>query len=78
MHVRDWHLEFENFAKIESKIKSACPNSVFRMYWNKTFVAARRFKHFFDQVDRLEFDYLLLQEALAKDNVNFSASRIFL
>ena len=71
MGARDWRLEFENFAKIESKITSAYPNHIFRMYWHKTFVAARRFKHFFDQVSRAEFDHLLLQEALKKNNVGF-------
>jgi geranylgeranyl reductase family protein len=71
MSARDWHLEFENFAKIESKIESVHSNNTFRMYWNKTFVTARRFKHFFDQVSRSEFDHLLLKEALAKENVTF-------
>jgi geranylgeranyl reductase family protein len=71
MSSRDWRLEFENFAKIESKIESVHSNNTFRMYWNKTFVTARRFKHFFDQVSRSEFDHLLLKEALIKDNVTF-------
>lgn len=71
MSARDWHLEFENFAKIESQIESAHSNNTVRMFWNKTFVTARRFKHFFDQVDRSEFDHLLLKEAIAKENVSF-------
>jgi len=69
--ARDWHLEFENFAKIESKIESVHSNNTLRVYWDKTFVMARRFKHFFDQVNRSEFDYLLLKEALTKSNVSF-------
>jgi geranylgeranyl reductase family protein len=71
MSSRDWHLEFKNFANIESKIESVHSNNTFRMYWNKTFVTARRFRHFFDQVSRSEFDHLLLQEALKKENVTF-------
>jgi geranylgeranyl reductase family protein len=71
MSARDWPLEFENFANIESKIESRYSNDTCRVYWNKTFAGARRFKHFFDQVDRSEFDNLLLQEAIAKENVTF-------
>ncbi|MEI8104064.1 MAG: geranylgeranyl reductase family protein [Candidatus Moraniibacteriota bacterium] len=71
MSVRDWHLEFENFAKIEKSITSAYSNFILRIYWHQTFITARRFKHFFDQVNRSEFDHLLLQETLKKENVSF-------
>lgn len=71
MSVRDWSFEFENFAKIQDKITSAYSHDTLRMYWNRTFTLARKFKHLFDQVDRKEFDNLLLEVALEKENVSF-------
>lgn len=70
MSSRDWHLEFENFAKIETQLDRFPSNSI-RFYWNNKYISKRKFKHLFDQVDRFQFDYLLLEEALKKTNVSF-------
>lgn len=70
MGARDWHLKFANFAAIESEL-TACPNDSVKVYWNGKYVTDRRFRHLLDQVDRYEFDELLLREALKKDNVRF-------
>lgn len=70
MSSKDWPLEFENYKQIQKKIKAYSCKSI-KMYWNKMFVARCDFKHFFDQIDRYEFDNLLLEEALKKENVEF-------
>jgi len=71
MSGKDWSLELENFKKIEKKIKSAHDCRSLKIYWNNIFVASRTYKHLFTQVDRFEFDNLLLNEALNKENVSF-------
>ena len=70
MSSKDWHLEFENYKNIENDLKSYSCNSI-KMYWNGTYITNRKFKHLFDQVSRYEFDNLLLNEALKKENVDF-------
>lgn len=70
MSSKDWSLEFENFKEIKAELKAYSCNSL-KMYWNKMYVAKCQFKHLFDQVNRYEFDNLLLQEALKKENVGF-------
>ena len=70
MSSKDWHLEFENYNQIKDKIKHFSCDSI-EMYWDCKHVAGRRFRHLFDQVDRYEFDHLLLQETLKKENVSF-------
>lgn len=70
MSSKDWDLEFENYAKIKDKLKSYFCDSI-RMYWNNFYITGRKLKHLLDQVDRFEFDSLLLEEALKKENVSF-------
>lgn len=70
MSSKDWPLEFENYNRIKENLKAHSCKSI-KMYWNKMFVAKCEFKHFFDQIDRYEFDNLLLEEALKKENVEF-------
>ena len=70
MSSKDWPLEFENYKRIKDELKSYSCKSI-KMYWNKMFVSRCDFKHFFDQIDRYEFDNLLLREALKKDNIKF-------
>jgi flavin-dependent dehydrogenase len=70
LNSKDWHLEFENFQKIENQLEKY-PTSSIRAYWNKMQVASFSPNHFFDQVKRFEFDNLLLQESLKKENVSF-------
>lgn len=70
MSSKDWHLEFENYAKIKDKLK-AYPCDSIRMYWNEVYVASRKFKHLLDTISRFKFDNLLLQTALEKENVSF-------
>lgn len=70
MSSKDWKLKFENYSHIKNKLKSYSCKSI-KMYWNKMFVAKCDFKHLFDQVNRYEFDNLLLKEALKKENVQF-------
>lgn len=70
LNSRDWHLEFENFKKIENKLNKYSASSV-KAYWNKMQVAHFKPNHFFDQVKRFEFDHLLLKTALEKQNVSF-------
>lgn len=67
---RDWHLEFGNFAAIEGRLRKRSSDSV-KAYWNGKYVTDRHFSHLLDQVDRYEFDDLLLGEALRKENVGF-------
>lgn len=66
----DWPLEFDNFKKIEPRLNKYS-NSTVNAYWNKMPITTFRPNHFFDQVKRAEFDHLLLQEALLKENVSF-------
>lgn len=70
MSERDWSLEFENYAKIKNKLKAFSCDSI-KFYWNKVFIAQRKFKHLLDQVSRYELDDLLLKEALSKGNISF-------
>jgi geranylgeranyl reductase family protein len=70
MSSRDWHLELENYAKIKNKLTAYSCEAI-KIYWNCEYIANRHFKHLFDQVDRYEFDDLLLKEALKKNNVTF-------
>ena len=71
----DWPLEFANYKNIEPCLKKY-PTSSIRAYWNKTQVAFFKPKHFFDQVNRAQFDQLLLEEALKKPNVTFQKFRV--
>jgi menaquinone-9 beta-reductase len=71
MSSKDWHLELENYAKIKNKLTSVYSCDSIKMYWNGVFIAGRKFKHLFDQIDRYEFDNLLLETALEKENVSF-------
>lgn len=73
LNSRDWHLEFENFKKIEKQLQKFSTSSI-KAYWNKMPVASFFPNHFFDQVKRSEFDNLLLQESLKKENVFFKNS----
>ena len=70
MSSRDWHLELKNYAKIKDKLTAYSCEAI-KIYWNCEYIANRRFKHLFDQISRYEFDNLLLEEALKKDNVTF-------
>ncbi|MFA5962020.1 MAG: geranylgeranyl reductase family protein [Parcubacteria group bacterium] len=70
MSSRDWPLELKNYAKIKDKLTAYSCETI-KIYWNCEYIANRRFKHLFDQIDRYEFDNLLLEEALKKSNVTF-------
>jgi geranylgeranyl reductase family protein len=70
MSSRDWHLELKNYAKIKDLLTAYSCQAI-KIYWNCEYIANRHFKHLFDQIDRYEFDDLLLKEALKKDNVTF-------
>jgi geranylgeranyl reductase family protein len=70
MSSADWHLELKNYAKIKDRLTAYSCESL-KLYWKDTYIINRHFKHFFDQISRYEFDNLLLEEALKKDNVTF-------
>jgi flavin-dependent dehydrogenase len=69
LNVRDWENEFENFAAIKKTLTTQVVNR------GEVFINKRNFftrdSHFFDQVDREEFDERLLGAALQKKNVEF-------
>lgn len=70
MSSRDWHLELENYAKIKDRLTAYSCRAI-KIYWNCEYIANRRFKHLFDQISRYQFDNLLLEEALKKENITF-------
>jgi geranylgeranyl reductase family protein len=70
MSSRDWQLELKNYAKIKDKLTAHSCEAI-KIYWNCSYIANRHFKHLFDQISRYQFDNLLLEEALKKDNVTF-------
>ncbi|MFZ2189006.1 MAG: geranylgeranyl reductase family protein [Candidatus Moraniibacteriota bacterium] len=70
MSSRDWHLELQNYAKIKDKLNTFSCEAI-KIYWDCEYIANRRFKHLFDQISRYEFDSLLLEEALKKENITF-------
>jgi len=70
MSSRDWHLELDNYAKIKDQLTAYSCESL-KLYWKDDYIINRHFKHFFDQISRYQFDNLLLEEALKKDNVSF-------
>lgn len=70
MSSRDWPLELENYAKIKDRLTAYSCKAI-KIYWDCEYIANRHFKHLFDQIDRYQFDNLLLEEALKKDNVTF-------
>ncbi|MCX6762096.1 MAG: geranylgeranyl reductase family protein [Candidatus Moranbacteria bacterium] len=70
MSSRDWPLELENYAKIKDQLTAYSCESL-KLYWKDDYLLNRHFKHFFDQISRYQFDNLLLEEALKKDNVTF-------
>ncbi|MFC1617852.1 geranylgeranyl reductase family protein [Patescibacteria group bacterium] len=69
LNSRDWVDEFENFEAIRDKLKYLSVEKG-RIYLDRTFLFSRN-THFFDQIDRAEFDHLLLAVACHKRNVEF-------
>ncbi len=66
----DWSDSFKNYQQIKNKLRAEkCNKTV--IYWGENEILKRKTNHFFDQVNRAQFDNLLLREALKKDNVDF-------
>lgn len=61
---------FENYRIIEKELKKYSTKSI-HFYWDIKLAFSRSYKHPFNQVNRYEFDNLLLKAALTKDNVSF-------
>ena len=70
LNSKDWHLEFENYKKIENKLKKY-PSKELVIYSNKKRLFTNKTNHLWDHINRKEFDNLLLKESLKKKNVNF-------
>jgi len=70
LNCRDWSLEFDNFKKIENRFERYEVNDC-EIYLSAKHCFPVTTNHFFDQVKRSEFDTLLLQEALKKENVEW-------
>lgn len=67
---RDWDKEFENYRSIKDKLdRLSFSKLIFHYDLNDFFEIKGR--HFYDRVPRIEFDFLLQQEALKKPNVTF-------
>lgn len=71
----DWKKQFKNFANIYKKLKLE-NTSRGDIYWRKTLIWSIVTKSLFYQVDREEFDNLLLREALKKPNVSFDKFQV--
>lgn len=61
---------FENYNKIK-KILNKQPTNKIKFYWDTKYAFERKYKALFNQVDRTEFDNLLLGVALKQPNVSF-------
>ena len=61
---------FENYNLIKNELKTQ-PSNTIKFYWDTKEAFSRTYKALFNQVDRIEFDNLLIKEALKKPNVSF-------
>lgn len=70
LNSKDWSKKLLNYAKIEKKINKQKTDSV-NIYWNRKKCIENKTNHLWDQIDRKQFDHLLLKEALKKKNISF-------
>ena len=75
VRCHDWPTEFSNCAEIEADL-SGHPNRHMHFCVDRSPWWEGRDTHFFDHVQRYQFDHLLLRAALGKPGVSFRAFKL--